>query len=262
MLEQRVIRLAGGQDQIVFSAGDGPPLLWLHGIGGVNPHDPLLGALSEERTVLAPLAPGFSDLREVSEIDDVHDLAMHYDEVLDALCLETAAVAGHSFGAMTAAEFAAHYPRRVSQLALISPFGLWDDAYPVADLFAYVPKQMATLLYADGSSARTAPTSVDSEADIDALVAVAQSMTTMAKFMWPIPERGLGRRLRRVAAPTLVVFGAQDALVPSRYADDFAAGIPRCTTQVIAGAGHMVHEERTDQVLAALRGFLGTSVAA
>lgn len=262
VLEQRTVTLASGHDQIVFSAGQGPALLWLHGIGGVDPQDPLLVGLSEQYTLIAPLAPGFSDLKELAEIDDVHDLAMHYDEVLDALELDAAAVAGHSFGAMTAAEFAAHYPKRVAQLVLVSPFGLWDDEYPVADLFAYVPKQMASLLYADQANARTAPTGANSEADIEALVAIAQSMTTMAKFMWPIPERGLSRRLRRIAAPTLVVFGTEDAFVPARYADQFASAIPHAEAKLIGGAGHMVHEERTGEVLAALEDFLAVSVPA
>jgi pimeloyl-ACP methyl ester carboxylesterase len=205
--------------------------------------------------VLAPLAPGFRDLAELAELDDVHDLAMYYDDMLDALALDQVAVVGHSFGAMLAAELAAHYPKRVTQLVLISPFGLWNDSYPVADLFALTPAQMPGLLYANPPVPATAPGN-GGEADVEALVAVAQSMTTVAKFMWPIPDRGLARRLRRISAPTLVVFGEADAFVPPRYADDFVSAIGGSSSKLIAGAGHMAPVEDPDAVLTAIDGFL------
>lgn len=256
LLDERTLELPRGARQLVYEAGEGLPLLWLHGVGGIEPGQPLLTQLAEHRRVLAPLAPGFSDLSELAEIDDVHELAMYYDEVLDALELDRVAVAGHSFGAMLAAELAAHYPRRVSALALISPFGLWNDDYPVADLFALTASQMPTLLYADPAKAPVAAGPGGGEAEIEALVAFAQSMTTVAKFMWPIPERGLVRRLRRITAPTLVVFGGADAFVPPRYADDFVAGIPHASKRLLDGAGHMLPAEDPAALAAAVEEFL------
>ena len=135
-LEQRTCELPGGRSQVVFVAGDGPPLVWLHGINGPEADAAIILALSERYQVLAPLAPGFANLDELHELRDIHDLALHYDDVLDALRIEQAVLAGLSFGAMIAAEYAAHYPKRVSRLILISPVGLWNDAYPVADLWS------------------------------------------------------------------------------------------------------------------------------
>jgi pimeloyl-ACP methyl ester carboxylesterase len=255
-LVERTVELPGGASQFVYAAGDGPPLLWLHGIGGIEPSHPLLAHLTERRTVLAPLAPGFSDLGELAEIDDMHDLAIYYDDLLDALGLDQVMVAGHSFGAMLAAELAAHYPKRIARLVLISPFGLWNDAYPVADLFAHTATQMPALLYADPSKAPATTAGSDGNVDIEGLVALAQSTTTVAKFMWPIPDRGLTRRLRRITAPTLIVFGEADAFVPPRYAEDFVAGIPNASSQVIPGAGHMVPAEAPAAVAAAIGDFL------
>jgi pimeloyl-ACP methyl ester carboxylesterase len=255
-LNERQVGLAGGARQLVFEGGEGPPLLWLHGIGGIDPVQSLLGTLAQRHRVIAPLAPGWDDLAELSEIDDVHDLAIHYDDLLDALSLDRVAVAGHSFGAMLAAELASHYPKRVTRLVLISPFGLWNDAYPVADLFALTASEMPGLLYANPAKAPATIAANGAEADIEALVGFAQSMTTVAKFMWPIPERGLARRLRRISAPTLVVFGEQDAFVPPRYAQDFVAAIPNACSKLIGGAGHMAPAEQAGAVVAAIEGFL------
>ncbi|HEX2560672.1 alpha/beta hydrolase, partial [Phenylobacterium sp.] len=45
----------------VITGGSGPPLVYLHGAGGVTPQDPLLNALAERHQVFAPLVPGYGD---------------------------------------------------------------------------------------------------------------------------------------------------------------------------------------------------------
>src|SRR5919109_1274974 len=213
-LEQRTLELAGDRSQVVFVAGDGPPLVWLHGINGPDADQALISALAERFQVFAPLAPGFADLDELHELRDIHDLALHYDDVLDALEISQAVLAGLSFGAMIAAEYAAHYPKRVSRLVLISPVGLWNDNYPVADLWSVPAPELPRLLYADLSHVQ-APTQAG---DIDAIVRLVSGMTSVARFLWPIPDRGLSRRLRRIVCPTLIVHGELDRFVPVQYA--------------------------------------------
>ena len=107
-----VVSLPNGRSQVVFRGGNGDPVVYLHGGGGLVLEDPLLAALARSSEVIAPLAPGFADLADLDEIQDVHELAMHYDDLFEALGLDGVPVVGHSFGGMTAAELAAHYPRR------------------------------------------------------------------------------------------------------------------------------------------------------
>jgi pimeloyl-ACP methyl ester carboxylesterase len=231
---------------VVYRAGTGPPLVWLHSLYGVEADGPLIEALAEQYSVYAPLAPGFADLDELDDIRDIHDLALHYDDVMDALELPEAVVAGHSFGAMLAAELAAHFPSRVSRLVLLSPLGLWNDHYPVADLWGVPAAEMSKLLYADPSRA---PGTGDGKPDVEKVIALTRGMTTVARFLWPIPDRGLARRLRRVRAPTLIVHGDQDRFVPVQYVDDFVRLIPNATSEVIPGAGHMLLAEALDTVI-------------
>jgi pimeloyl-ACP methyl ester carboxylesterase len=270
MLKAETLSLGSGLEQIVFRGGGGPPLLWLHALSGVEPEHPLVMALAERYSVIAPLAPGFHDLAELDEMRDVHDLAIHYDDILDAVGVGAVTVVGHSFGAMIGAEFAAHYPRRAQRLVLISPIGLWNEAYPVADLFALPYHAMPSLLYAGDASAhslvaarsRTADyvealTVEREEAEVEALVDLARGMTTVAKFLWPLPDRGLSRRLYRITAPTAIVFGELDAFTPARYADDFAEGIADAERHIVADAGHMVPLERPGEVAEIVLRFLG-----
>jgi pimeloyl-ACP methyl ester carboxylesterase len=240
-------------NQVVYRSGDGPPLVWLHSLYGAEADTPIIEALARDFSVYAPLTPGFADLAELDSIRDIHDLALHYDDMLEALELESAVVAGHSLGAMIAAELAAHVPRRVSRLVLASPLGLWNDAYPVADLFSVPAAEMPTLLYADRSPT---PSGSGGAPDVESIVALARGMATVARFLWPIPDRGLSRRIHRITAPTLVVHGALDRFVPPQYADEFVARLPRASREIVPGAGHMLFVEAFDPTLHAVNRFL------
>lgn len=258
MYSNDTISLPDGGEQLVYRTGDGPPLVWLHAIDGVTEDHPLIRGLAQGFTVYLPLAPGFRDVTELIEIHDHHDLALRYDDLLETLGLSEATVVGHSFGAMIAAELAAHCPSRVSRLVLISPLGLWNDHRPVADIFATPYPELPALLYADMSKA---PVVDDSEEDVEKLVALASGMTSVAKYVWPLPDRGIRRRLHRVSAPTLVIFGEQDAVVSPAYAAEWVSALPSATNATVAGAGHMVAVERPDEVLGLVQNFLRTGTA-
>jgi len=246
-----------GQRTPVFRAGDGPPLVWFHGLYGVEFDIPVISRLAEQHTVYAPLAPGFSDLADLEELRDIHELAFHYDDLFSALQLDHVPMAGHSFGAMIAAELAAHVPSRASRLVLLSPLGLWSDAHPVADLFGLPQAEVPRLLYAD--PAYVAPPRT--ETDIETTLSLVRGMTTVARFLWPIPDRGLSRRLRRIACPTLIVHGAEDRFVPAAYADDFARLLPNARTQIVPSAGHMLTVEARDAAVEAIVHFVSPSLA-
>jgi len=260
MLKPEILTLPGGARTQVFRGGrnGGPTVVWLHGPHGLRGHDPVIGELERRYAVIAPLAPGFADLAEIDEIGTVHDLVLHYDAVFDALGLERIVLIGHSFGAMIAAEYAAHYPRRVEKLVLLSPFGLWRDDRPVADLFSVPYQNFNAMLWVSGKvSPEMADPADDPNDPVEKNVALAQAMTTIAKFIWPIPDRGLRRRLPRIIAPTLIVFGAEDKFVPALYADEFEGAIQGSRKTVIAGAAHMAPYEKPAEVLTLLDGFVG-----
>jgi pimeloyl-ACP methyl ester carboxylesterase len=262
MFATDTIALASGREQVIHRAGEGPPLLWLHGLFGFDEADPLLRELAAGHDVIAPISPGFADTSELVDLMDVHDLAQHYDDILVALGLTSVAVAGHSFGAMVGAELATRRQDAVASLVLLSPLGLWNDDHPVADLFALPYAQMPSLLYADPSKVSGGADTTSLDGDVERLVTLAQALTSVAKFLWPIPDRRLRSRLYRVVAPTLVVVGELDAFVPARYADDFVAGLPDARSEIVPGAGHMLHLERPEDTIPPVMRFLEQHAAA
>ena len=258
MLRREIVP-AAGLDWQVLRGGAGRPVVWLHGLTGADGNDPFLDALSRRVELFAPVMPGFADLDELDGLDDIHDLALAYDEMLAALNRPDALVVGHGFGGMVAAEIAAHVPRRVTRLGLIAPMGLWDEERPVADLFALPGALLGDALWED-AAARTAWDDAHLVPDTqpaagDAMIATAQANTAVAKFVWPIPDKGLRKRLRRIVCPTLLLWGAADRVVPATYADLFARRLTGAVQTIVAGAGHMLPYERTAITVDALAGF-------
>src|SRR5262245_51977934 len=131
--KSRKVALASGLNADLLVKGEGEPLIFLHPSQG-RLWSSFLDGLAEHHQVIAPLTPGSEDEAELMKFDSFADLAIFYDDLLRALDIDSAVVVGHGFGGMAAAEFAAHFPERVSKLVLIGAFGLWIDDQPVYDI--------------------------------------------------------------------------------------------------------------------------------
>jgi pimeloyl-ACP methyl ester carboxylesterase len=226
--------LDGPRATTTYVGGSGPALLYLHSEERAGWND-LLEHLAGSFTVYAPVVAGTEDA--LATIDGLHDLIVYLLDVIDALELRRVPVVGESFGAMVAAELAAVATDRVSKLALLAPIGLWRDDVPVPDLYAVPPETQATRLFGDPSS-DAAQRWIASLTDKAAFVDRMRAMRTALHFVFPIADIGLTRRLHRVVAPTLLVWGDRDGVVPPVYADEFASRLASSTTHLIAGAGH------------------------
>jgi pimeloyl-ACP methyl ester carboxylesterase len=248
MATQRTIEV-GTKKVRLLVGGDGPPLLYLHGAGPdvdwLEAHE----RLAARHTVYLPAHPGFSDSTGIEEVDGIFDLALHYVDLLDALDLRGVPVVGTSLGGWIAAEIAALYPARVAKLVLVDAVGIWLDAHPIGELFATPPPELAKMLFHDQSHPIAmmmhAFTSV---ADIPEELVLPQlkAMEATAKVGWNpyLHDPKLEGRLRRVTAPTLVLWGRQDGLVPLVYGERWRDRIPGARLEVIEACGHLPPVER------------------
>lgn len=263
----RLLELGTGKPTVeVLEAGDGPALLYLHGISGAEGWPGALPRLSERFHVYAPLLPGFGRSTGLDFLDDQLDLFFHCFDVVEALGLERPAVLGESMGGWLAAEMAALRPKEIGRLVLTSPLGLWRDAAPPVDLFGLLTHELVPFLFHDTACpAAQAMLSVNqllgkhddrTDEQVELLIAMARGMRTAAKFLFPIPERGLEKRLHRITAPTLVVWGAEDRFVAPSYGDILVERIPHAQLHRIPDAGHLVALERTAAYTDAVLRFL------
>jgi pimeloyl-ACP methyl ester carboxylesterase len=252
-----IVELQSGKFKTrVLSAGEGTPLLYLHGAGGLF-WDPFLDGLAARHRVLAPEHPGCGDSQGLEHVEDLWDLVLYYDELLDALGVERASVVGHSFGGMVAAELASTSPERVDKLVLIAPIGLWLDDHPVPDISAIPADQLPGLVLADPTGPLAAAVSGPDPNDPEALFRAAMALASFNQFIWPLPDKGLSKRLYRLKAPTLLIWGNQDRLVSPAYGDHFARAIADSRLERVDGAGHVPQLERAEQVRELVDAFLG-----
>lgn len=242
----------------VHEAGTGRPLVWFHSTHDPGPWPPVLERLAARRRVLAPMHPGAGGSTGVETLDDLLDLVLAYDELLSALGVASASLAGHFYGGMVAAELAALLPHRADRLVLVSPLGLWRDDAPPADVLILPDDDLPPILWKDPSSEaarRWAAVPPTEEQQAAAQVEGIIRRAAMAKFVWPIPDRGITKRLHRITAPALVLWGDADRANPIVYAEAWQRRIKGAALKVLAG-GHMLPHEAPEATAAAIEEFL------
>lgn len=257
--DTQTIELGRGlQPSPVLVKGQGTPVVFLHGLSGQR-WDAFQEGLSKQHTVYALANAGADEPDELKAFDNVHDLVLYYDDVLARLGVERFDLVGHSFGAMMAAEYAAHFPARVGKLVLIAPLGLWRDDAPVENFVYQTPENQTRMLLGDPDSEAVKAFMAlpeEPQARNREVVRRITSMASILHFIWPIPERGLVKRLHRVKARTLLLWGEQDRLVSPSYAKDFAAAIADAQVEVMPGASHTPQLSHTASVLDKVLAFL------
>lgn len=257
--EQLVTVWGGAVTFQVLSAGRGPALVYFHSFHERGGWSPFLAELARRHTVYAPVHPGVSRSSGVEHLDDHVDLILAYDELLAALGLRAAHLVGHFFGAMVAAEIAALFPGRAQSLVLASPLGLWRDDAPSADVLILPAEELAAVLWKDPASeaARAWATLPATEQEnIDAQIESIARRAAMGKFVWPIPDRGIAKRLHRIAAATLILWGDEDRVNPLVYAEEWQGRIKGAALQLFPG-GHMLIHEAPTVAADAVRRFVG-----
>jgi pimeloyl-ACP methyl ester carboxylesterase len=162
---------------------------------------------------------------------------------------------------MVACEVAAQRPSRVRRLALVDPIGLWRDDAPVINWMLVGPAELPDYVFRDpAGDAAKALFAVPEEPEASALARtrLTWAMGSTGKFIWPIPDKGLKKRIHRIAEiPTLLVWGEDDRLVPRVYAEQFTERLRRTRTEVIKAAGHAPHLEQPASTVRVVKEFLG-----
>lgn len=250
---EREVHVVGGVKTVLYAAGRGEPLLFLHGgvvLGGHGFAAPWTGRYR----VIAPHHPGFGESDDEPGYTRLDDYVMHYLELLDALGLERVDLVGLSLGGQIAAMLASQHGHRVGRLALITPLGMTDPHNPATDLLAVPGDQIAPMLVSDPD---VLGRSLPDDPGPDLLAGRYRESATLARLFWEQPhDPRFMRYLHRIKAPTMILWGDEDKIVPVQQSELWRKLVPAAEIRVYQGAGHYLHLERPEAVEAIAR-FLG-----
>jgi pimeloyl-ACP methyl ester carboxylesterase len=251
---------------------DAPVLLLLHGFGSsLHTWDDWARALPEYRVIRLDL-PGFGltgpdPTGDYSDKRSVQVLA----SLLDTLNVGRATVVGHSLGGRVAWQFAASHPERTAKLVLVSPDGFASPGFEygkapavpaVLNLMRYVlPKFMLKMNLEPGYANPAAMTDALLQRYYDLMLAPGVRGAILDRLgqtvlQDPVPT------LSRIAAPVLLLWGEQDAMIPFTNSADYQRVLPDSAVVSLPGVGHLVQEEAPDRSVQALRAFLEKPVSA
>lgn len=236
---QRETYAINGVDTVVYTAGSGEPLLFLHGAGTFHGFE-FARAWTDRYRVILPYHPGFGESADDPAMSHFHDYVMHYVELLDALGIDQVNLVGFSLGGYIAAQFASQHRHRVKKLVLVGAAGMRGDT-PMVDVLALPGEELVGRLV---SNFEVLKPHLPAGPDLEFMAARYREMTTVARLIWEKPwDQKFLRYLHRITMPTLVVWGEEDRLIPAEHAEIWRKFLPRADVRLFKNAGHLVLDE-------------------
>lgn len=260
-----------------LEAGEGQPVILLHGLGATNASMlTTLWDLARDHRVIAPDLPGFGDSAKPVRSYDAPFYGRWILELMEELGLDRAHLVGNSLGGRVAIEAALQAPDRVDRLALLAPSPAFIRRRELVRLarlarpeLALVPLPMSHRRVVASIKALFArPHRLPDqwyEAAADEFLRVFSSPRGRIAFFSaarqiyleePYGDAGFWDRLRSLSRPALFVWGARDWLVPAGFARHVERAVPDASSIVLADCGHVPQFELPDRTHGAVREFL------
>jgi pimeloyl-ACP methyl ester carboxylesterase len=262
-------RSVGGESLRFVRLGSGPTLVLIHGLGSsIYTWSAVLRPLAETHEVVALDLPGFGGSGRPPDLS-FDRLRRAVAGLVESLGLEQVTLVGNSLGGAVAVSIAASRADLVSRLVLIDSAGFggpeaiprlvrWSVSGPGAFLERFGAFRRL-YVWAALTQVFDDPDRVTSER-IDEYLAPLQrpgTVRSLRSLLDQSPEdwRHLQEAIGRVSAPTLIIWGAEDAWLPPADAARFERAIPGSRAIVLEGCGHLPQEECPERVLELLRSF-------
>jgi pimeloyl-ACP methyl ester carboxylesterase len=271
---QRWVTIDGRRVNVI-ELGSGPPVVFIHGLSGSwqNWLEQLPVFARDHRVITFDL-PGFGASEMPREKITIRGYGRFVDALLDELGVSSGAVVGNSMGGFIGIELAIRFPERVERLVLVSAAGLsieyLRNERALAVLGA-IENRLAA--YSGWLASRSDALARRPGARRMIFGIVAKRPDRLPGPLIAEQVRGSGKpgflpaldaltdypirdRLGEIACPTLIVWGAEDKLVPARDADEFALLIPNSRKVVWPDTGHVAMLERPEAFNALVQAFL------
>ncbi|MEJ1962405.1 MAG: alpha/beta hydrolase [Gammaproteobacteria bacterium] len=245
-----------GVGTVVYSGGNGKPVVYIHGGGSWHGFD-FAQRWVGEHEVFAPSLPGWGASADAPpELDSMAQYQLHLLELFDRMGLEHFDIVGISMGGWIATEFAVSHPKRVRKLVLCCPAGLPSPDYAgppnlgttLEDMYGFLVNELKVL------DAHLPKTPEEKALHAKEVAREVQSAGRFFSAGGPFDPR-LERWLHRVTMPTLLVWSRADRLSPYQRSEKWMKLLPNATLELVDKAGHLVLDE-SPQALDVVTEFL------
>ena len=226
----------------MLEAGDGQPVVYLHGGGGLHVSAGL-GLLARRFHIHAFELPGFGRSPENVRSQSLDELATTMSRAINNAGLDTFTLLGTSLGASLALRLALASPERVEALILESPAAFRpEDSRP----FEMTHEQLHAALYAHPEKAPAA----------DPPEVIAKQVALLGRLMGPSHDVALEERMRGFALSTLVLFGTRDGLISPRMGRIYKELMPNCSLVLVYDAAHEIQFDRPEAYATVVGDFI------
>ena len=241
----------------LMRAGAGPAVIFLHGASGAGQWQPFMQALAEHYDLIVPEHPGFGASDTPEWLDNIGDLAYFYLDFLTALDLQDVHLIGASLGGWVAAELATRNSSRLKSLTLVAPAGIHLKGVPKGDIFLWTAEQTAQNLFHDQSYAQQQLAQL-AELDQEQQLTALKNRISTAQLCWQprLYNPHLAKWLHRITTPTLLLWGAEDKVMPAAYGPAWQTLISGAGLKTFEQCGHLPHIEQPVQFAGAVREFI------
>ena len=233
----------------ILRRGSGRPILIVHGVNPVSPRAPFLDPLAAHGSVVAPSHPGFGASRMPPDFETVYDLVNLYQDTIDDLPGDDVTMIGLGFGGWIAAEVAVTRPSKLRRLILVDPVGIklgGREDRDIVHFFNTRPDELTRRAWHDPAKIPEGCYGLGWQATIDdrmsdaEMVSLARNWDSLCLYSWTphMYNPRLKAWLRRIAVPTLVLWGESDGIVTPKYGRAYAGLIPGARFETIGAAGH------------------------
>ncbi|TMH87317.1 MAG: alpha/beta hydrolase [Betaproteobacteria bacterium] len=236
--------------------GSGEPLLYLHGASGAPAVLPFMEKLAQRFDVLVPEHPGFGASDEPGWLENMHDLAYFYLDVLESLELRGLHLVGSSLGGWLALEMAVRDASRLKSLLLVGPAGISVPGVKPGDVFLWSPEELTRNLFFDPALAEKMLAQPMTPELLDVSL---KNRHTVARLGWEprMHDPFLRKWLHRVNVPVKIVWGEADKILPVAYAGEFKKLMPAAEVEIIPRCGHLPQAERPEEFCDIVMRFAG-----
>ncbi|MBM3222722.1 MAG: alpha/beta hydrolase [Candidatus Tectomicrobia bacterium] len=233
----------------LLQGGSGTPVLVLHGAEGFEGWLPFHDALAERAAVYAPSHPGYGRTPCPEWLETIAHQAVFYHWFLQQQGLGPVDVVGIDIGGWIAAQMALMCPQHLRHLVLVDAAGIRPQHDEVFDIFITPWRQVLERAFYDAANAPEYQRLFGGE--LQEFGGPREAGRTMSMRMCFRPffyDRALPGMLGKVRVPTLIVWGAQDRIIPVECGRLYQQSIPGATLQLMEHCGHWPQFERPQEL--------------